>query len=125
MAIVVGGENGGSEFSGGEEMPKISPRIAAADAASAVWIERILILRVTRILDEHAAFAGVDAGTARGASRKHAIHHVDAERDLVGDLFRAAHTHQIARLSFGRSTNFGGHFTGDFVRFADGEPPTA
>src|SRR5438034_71101 len=40
---------------------------------------------VTRVLDEHAAFAGVEAGMTCGASGQHAIHHVNAKRDVIGE----------------------------------------
>src|SRR5207245_11270207 len=75
---------------------KISSRVAAAHRANALGINGPLILSVTRVLDEHAAFAGVEAGVARGASGEDAIHHVNAQRDVVGDLFRAADAHEIA-----------------------------
>ena len=79
-------------------MPKIRARVALADAAQAIWIKRILVLRVTGILDEHSAFACVDACMARRASGQHAIHHVDAQRNVIGDLFRPANPHQVTRL---------------------------
>src|SRR2546429_2732020 len=71
-------------------MAEIRPRIAAADAAGAIRIDGPLVFGVTRVLDEHAAFAGVEAGMTCGASGQHAIHHVNAKRDVIGDLFGAA-----------------------------------
>src|SRR5438034_1021052 len=77
---------------------------------------------VTRVLDEHAAFAGVEAGMTCGASGQHAIHHVNAKRDVIGDLFGAANAHEIARAVFRKEGgDFGGHGTSDFVRLAHGE----
>src|SRR6266851_5519905 len=87
---MVGGEDGGGEFSRGEEMPKIRACVAAADAASTIRIEWFFVLRVTGILDEHAAFAGIDARVARGACGQHTIHHVCPESDVVCNLFQPA-----------------------------------
>jgi len=85
-------------------------------------IDRLLIFGVTRVFDEHAAFAGVQAGMARGARRQDAVHHVNAERDVVGDLFGAAHAHEIARtVLWQQSGDFGSHFARGFVRFTDGQ----
>src|ERR1700720_4406770 len=67
--IVVGRKDGRGDFSGGEEMPKIRARVALADRAGAPRIDRTLVLDVARVLDQHAAFAGVDARVARRARR--------------------------------------------------------
>src|SRR6266478_3660978 len=85
-------------------------------------IDGPLVLCITRVLDEHAAFAGVEAGMARGARGEDAVHHVDAPSDVVGDLFGAADTHEIAGTIFWEECgDFGGHFAGCLVRLADGE----
>ena len=122
MDIVVAGKDGSGQFSRGEKVSKIRSCVAAAHAASAICIEWSLVLRITRILDKHAAFTCIDAGMARRARGQYAIHHVDPERDIIRDLFRAPHTHQISRLVFRKQRrHFRRHFAGDFVRFADGE----
>src|SRR5258705_13258976 len=116
---MVGGEDGGGGFSRGEEMPKIRARVAAADAASTIRIEWLFVLRVTGILDEHAAFAGIDARVARGACGQYTIHHVYAESDVICNLFRPAEAHQVARfLSRQQCSYFCRHFASDFVRLA-------
>src|SRR6266403_2550038 len=103
-------------------MTKISACVAAADAASAMRVDGPLVLCVTRVLDEHAAFAGVEASMARGARGENAVHHVDSEGDVVGDLFGAADAHEIAGTIFWEECgDFGGHFAGRLVRLADGE----
>src|SRR6266446_2867289 len=85
-------------------------------------IDGPLVLCITRVLDEHAAFAGVEAGMARGARGENAVHHVDAPSDVVGDLFGAADAHEIPGTIFWEECgDFGGHFTGRLVRLADGE----
>jgi len=91
--IVVGREDRGGQFSGSEEMTKISARVTTAYGTTTFRIDGALILRVARVLDKHAAFAGVKAGVARGARGEDAIHHVDAARDVVGDLFGTADAH--------------------------------
>ena len=96
MDIVVGGQDRRSEFSGGEKMTKIRARVAPANRARAVRIGRTLVHGVARALDEHAAFAGVEARVARRARWQHAIHHVDAQRDVVGDLLWLSNAHQVA-----------------------------
>src|SRR5204862_3788652 len=120
--IVMGGKDGSGEFSRCEEMTKISARIAAANGTSALRIDGPLILSVARVLDQDAAFASVEAGVARGARGQHAIHHVDTERNIIGDLLGTAHAHQVARTISGQQRrDFGGHLASDFVRFANGQ----
>ena len=120
MDVVVGGEDGGGHFSRGKKMAEISARVAAADAARTIRINGPLVFCVARVLDEHAALAGVEAGVARGARRQDTIHHVNTERDVVGDLFGAADAHEIARAIFGKKRrDFGGHGAGDLVRLAN------
>ena len=58
----------------------------------------------------------------RGTRWQDAIHHVDAQSDVVGDLFGAADAHQISRTVF--REEFGDdarHFAGHRVRLTDGE----
>jgi len=120
--IMVGGEDGASDFSGGEEMPKIRTSVAAANGTGTLRIDGALVVDVARVLDEHAPLAGVEAGVAGSARGKNAIHHIDAESDVVGDLFGAADAHEIARpVGRKKSGYFGSHFTSDAVRFADSE----
>jgi hypothetical protein len=120
--IVVGGEDGGGDFPSGEEMPKIGASVAPAHRTRALRINGAAVFDVARVLDEHAALAGVQAGVAGGASGENAIHHVDAKSDVVGELFGAADTHEIARAIGGEQSGYlGGHLAGDIVRFADSE----
>src|SRR5260370_35435692 len=95
--IVVGGEDGAGDFSRSEEVTKIGARVAAANGTSTPGINGLLILGVTRVLDEHAAFAGVEASMTRGAGGEHAIHHHDAQTDVVGELLGAADAHALAQ----------------------------
>jgi hypothetical protein len=95
--IVVGGKDGGSDFSRGEEMPKIRASVAAADGTRTLRIDGALVFDVASVLDEHAAFAGVEAGVTSGARGKNAIHHIDAESDVIGELLGTTDTHEIAR----------------------------
>src|SRR5258708_7273864 len=120
--IVVGGEDGAGDFSRSEEVTKIGARVAAADGTTTPGINGLLVLGVTRVLDEYSAFAGVEASVTRVASGEHAIHHVNPEGDVVGDLLGAADAHEIAQAILGQQSRcFGGHFTSDFVRLADSE----
>src|SRR5436309_1336344 len=103
-------------------MTKISAGVAAANAAEAVRFDGPLIPAIARVLDEHAAFAGVEAGMTRGASGEDAIHHVNAERNVIRDLLGATDAHEITRVvTWQQRRNFGGHCDGDFVRLADSE----
>src|SRR5260370_6184831 len=105
-------------------MTKISAGVAAANAAEAVRIDGPLILSIARVLDEHAAFAGVEAGMTRGASGEDAIHHVNAERNVIRDLLGATDAHEITRAVTRQQLRyFAGHYDGDFVRLADSETP--
>src|ERR1700719_225167 len=120
--IVMGGEDGCGDFSGSEEMPKIGARVAAANRARALRIDRTLVFDVARVLDEHAPFASVQASMARRSRGQHAIHHVNAARNIIGNLFRPAHAHQVARPLFRQQRgNLRSHFAGDFVWLADGQ----
>ena len=120
--IMVGGKDGGSDFSRGEEMPKIRTSVAAANGTGTLWIEGALVVDVAGFLDEHASLGGVEASVAGSPRGKNAIHHIDAESDVVSDLFGAADAHEVARpVGRKKSGYFSGHFTSDVVRFADSE----
>src|SRR5215471_18594770 len=120
--IVVGGEDGGSDFSRAKEMPKIRTSVATANGTGTLRIDGALVVDVAGVLDEHAALGGVEAGVAGRARGKNAIHHIDAESDVVSDLFGAADAHEVARpVGRKKSGYFRGHFTSDVVRFADRE----
>jgi len=54
LDIMVGGKNGRCEFSGGEEMPKISAGIAATDTTFALRVDGILVFGIATILNEDA-----------------------------------------------------------------------
>src|SRR5437762_7820451 len=84
---MVGGQNGGSEFSRCEEMTKISARIAAANGTSALRIDGPLILSVARVLDQDAAFASVEASVARGACGQHAIRSEEHTSELQSPMY--------------------------------------
>ncbi len=120
--IVVGGKNGGGDFSRGEEMPKIRASVAAADGTGTLRIDGTLVFDVAGVLNEHAAFTGVEAGMTGSTRRKNAIHHIDAECDVIGKLFGATDTHEIARaIGWKKSSHFSGDFASDVVRFTDSE----
>jgi len=83
---MVGGQDRCRDFSRREKMPQIRPRISPAHRARALRIDWPLILRIPRILDQHSAFARVQASVPRRTRRQHAIHHVDSERHVVRQL---------------------------------------
>src|SRR5262249_54019541 len=95
--IVVGGEDGGSDFSRAKEMPKIRTSVATANGTGTLRIDGTLVVDVAGVLDEHAALGGVEAGVAGRARGKNAIHHIDAQSGVVSDLFRAAGAPEGAR----------------------------
>ena len=120
--IVVGGEDGCGDFSRGEEMPKIRASVAAADGTRTFRINRALIFDVASVLNEHPAFAGVETGMTSGARGKNAIHHIDTECDVIGELLGTTNAHEVARSIGGKkSGDFSSHFAGDIVGFADSE----
>src|SRR5580704_65372 len=96
--IVMGRQNRRSDFSSCKQMPNVRPRIPLTYAARAIWIDRFLILAVTRVLYQHASHTSIQARMSRCSCRQHAIHHVDATRHIICKLLRPAHSHQIARL---------------------------
>src|SRR5262245_50009803 len=108
---MVGREDSGRHFPCSKKMAKIGARVAPADVARTIRIDGPLVFGVTRVLDEHAAFAGVEASMAGGARGQDAIHHVYAERYIVGDLLWTADPHEISRAVFGQKrSNFRCHF---------------
>src|SRR5213595_1732715 len=116
----MGGENRGSEFSRCKQVTNVGARVASANGTRAPRINGALILRVARVLDQDAPFASIEASVARSARGEHAIHHVDAKRDIIGDLLRAAHPHQVARTILGQQySDFSSHFASRFMWFAD------
>src|SRR6516162_3270532 len=103
-------------------MPKIRACVAAADAAGALRIDRAPVADIARVFDQDAAFARVQASVTSSPRGEHAIHHVDASSNVVGELLGPPNAHQVARAR-GRQErgDLGGHFAGNFVGFADGE----
>src|SRR5579859_5612123 len=100
-------------------MTKIRARISPANGAGAVRIGRPLVLCVTCTLNKDASFAGVKASMTRRAGRQHAIHHVDAERDVIRDLLGLSDAHQVARtVTRQERARFSGHFTRQSMWFA-------
>src|SRR5579871_2813413 len=58
-----------------------------------------------------------------GTGRQHAVHHVDAQTGVFDDLFRRAHSHQVAWHVFREMLQSGfDDLTGQFTGFADAEP---
>ena len=56
----------------------------------------------------------------RRARRQHAIHHVDAQRDVIGDLLGLSHAHQVARTILRQQRgHFASHFASERMRLAD------
>src|SRR5437899_9344949 len=116
MDVVVGGEDAARQFPGSEKMTEICTSVAAADGTAALRIDGALILSIARVFDEHAALAGVQTSMAGGARGKNAIHHVDAQRDVISDLFGTANTHEVTRAAFRKQRgDFGGHFASHLV----------
>ena len=74
-------------------------------------------------LGQHASFACIQARVPRRSCWQHAIHQVDSPRYIIRQLFGAPHSHEVPRPLFGQqSSHFRGHFAGDFMCFADGQP---
>ncbi len=58
----------------------------------------------------------------RRARRQHAIHHIDAQRDVIGDLLGFSDTHQVARpIARQERRDLAGHLASHRMRFADGQ----
>ena len=107
----MGRQNRRRQLSRGEKMTKIRACISPANGARAIWIGRPLVCRITRILNKHTAFARIEASMPRRSSRQHAIHHVDTERDVIGNLLRLSNAHQVT-WPFARQKR--GHFARSF-----------
>ena len=120
--VVVGVQNYREKFSRRIKVAEVGARVAAAHRASAGFVEGALVAYIFCIFYEQAAL-GSEQATVTGAARgKHAIHHVNAERDVIGNLFRPADTHQVTRAGGGKPQGSQRrHFAGDSVRLANGE----
>ena len=117
-----GGEGCSENFIGEKEMAQIGARIAAASRTLTCRVNGARVFCVTSVLDEDAAVPGEKASVAGAARWEDAIHHVDAAGNVIGDLLGASHAHEVTGLFGGKKrSDFGSDFTGDFVRFADGE----
>src|SRR2546422_9593282 len=100
-------------------MPEISAGIPPADGAGAALVNGSLVTGVAGILDQDAPLRCIESCVARGPSGPDAIHHVDAARDVVGELLRPTDAHEIARPVFREErADFAGHFAGERVRLA-------
>jgi hypothetical protein len=93
--IVVGRQDGRGDFSGGKKMAQISARVSLAHRTNAFGIYGTLVCRVSGVLDQYPAFAGIQASVPRRPSGQDAIHHVDALRYVIRNLFRTSYAHQI------------------------------
>src|ERR1700758_4369451 len=83
-------------------MSQVCPRVALANAAAAVRVEGLLVLRVARLLDRNSALRGEQQAMPRRSSRQHAIHHVNAEMSVLDNLFRGSDSHQVTGLVGGK-----------------------
>src|ERR1700727_1217726 len=92
----------GQHFVGCVKMTQIGARIALADAAATIWVERTAILGVAGLFDRHFALRSEQQAVARGAGGKDAIHHVDTQVGVFDDFLGSATGHEIARLVFGK-----------------------
>src|SRR5688500_14111717 len=84
--------------------------MVAAGIAPARRIERAVVLRVTRILDVDAPFAGEELAVAGVARRHDAVEHVDAAGDALDEVLRGAGAHEVTRPVVGQPPGGGvGH----------------
>ena len=109
-------------FVGCIKVTQIGPGVALTDPAGAVGVERAGILGITRLLDRNLAFGGKKQPVARCAGGEDAIHHVDAQAGVLDNFLGSAHTHEIARLIFGKVLQGGlDDLTGQFAWLAHAE----
>ena len=102
-------------------MPQVGTGIALANSAFAVFIDGALIARVAGVFDEQSAVIGEEEAVASAACGEDAVHHVDALRNEVEDLFRLADAHEVVGFVLGEDA---GDVASDFaayrMRLADG-----
>src|ERR1700735_1935580 len=80
-------------------MTEVSARVSLANGAAAILIDRARVFRILRAANQQAALRREEAAVASAARGEHAVHHVDAERDVVGELLGLADSHEIARAA--------------------------
>src|SRR6266536_4948209 len=81
-----------------EEIPQVSPAVAAADRAAALGIERREVLLESLVLDRDLAPPRVDMPHAAVPRGKNAVEEVAARAHRFQKVGRSAHAHQVPRL---------------------------
>src|SRR5262249_6678628 len=84
-------------------MTKISATVTCAHLASALGIERILVLGEAQVLDVHAALRREQETVTRGTRRQNAIHHVHAHGGVLCDLVGIPHPQPVPGLVLGKA----------------------
>src|ERR1041384_7819591 len=83
------------------EMTQVGARIAAANPAGTIGIERALVPCVACLLDRDFPLRCKEQSMPGGPRGQHTIHHVDSKLSKLGDFVWSTHPHQISRLVFG------------------------
>src|SRR5215510_15226495 len=107
--IVVGAERRSQHLAAVVKVPDVSARIAPADRALALLVERALVAGELCVPNVHLPARGEDLAVARVPRWHHAIEHVHAARHAFDQILRRPHAHQIAWLVSGhlRRDEFG------------------
>ena len=93
--VVVGVQNNREEFSGRIKMAEVGARIAAANRAGARFVYGTFVTYIFCVFYQQPALRGEQTPVAGAARGKHAIHHVNAQGDVIWNLFRLADAHQV------------------------------
>ncbi len=102
------------------KMAQIRSGVTIAHAAAAIRVERTGILRIARLLDGNFSFRSKQQAVARRAGGENAIHHIDAQASIFGDLLRRPDSHEVPWLIGGQVFESGfDHFAGALARLAN------
>src|SRR5919197_2233114 len=80
-----------------KQMTEIRARTGAARVATAVGVRRAIVLRVPRVLDVDASFAGEELAVSRVAGRQHAVEEVDTSGNRFHQIVWSSRSHEISR----------------------------
>src|SRR3970282_2907206 len=86
VEVVVGGQDGGGDFPGVEQVPQVGARVAPADGAGAARVQGARVAGIGGVADVQAPRRGEQVPVAGVAGGQHAVHHVHAASDILDQM---------------------------------------
>ena len=117
---MAGVQDAGEQFPGLKQVPEVGPAVPLADRTRAVRVKRAGVGSILGVADIDTSLAGKQRPVAGIAGGQDAIHHIDAQGHVLGELVGHSDAHDVARL-FNWQVRLGGgdHVEGQRARLAD------